>query len=95
MPSGEIVALTEGSRITNIQVIAGKGRNRQIDMLDSLVHDYGGIPEEWQKAKGLGYIDYNGESLKAELHWYQEPSVGKVDWKIKPQKGGEYFIYED
>ena len=31
----------------------------------------------------IGYIDYNGESLKAELHWYQEPTVGKVKFIIK------------
>jgi hypothetical protein len=62
LPNGEIVNLTEGSRITNVQIIAGKGRNRKIDMIDSLVHDYGGNPDEWQKVKGLSYIDYNGES---------------------------------
>lgn len=95
LPNGEAVNLTEGSRITNQTVVAGKGRDRQIDIVDLLVDKYGGAPDEWQKMKGFGYVDHNGESLKAELHWYQEPTIGKVMWKIKPQKGGELFIYED
>ena len=94
-PDGKIFQLTEGTRITNIEVIAGKGRNRPIDIVDLLVDEYGGNAQEWQKVKGFGYIDLNGESYKAELHWYQEPTVGKVLWKIKPQDGGELFIDED
>ena len=47
------------------------------------------------KKKGVGYVDYSGESYKTELHWYEEPSVGKVKWKIKPQYNGEWFIDED
>lgn len=94
LPSGDYVNLAEGTKITNSTVIAGKGRNRQIDMLDTLVADYGGNPEDWQKAKGFGYVNIDGEVLKAELHWYQEPTVGKVNMKIKQQKDGELFIYE-
>ena len=90
-PDGEIVHLTEGTRISSIQVIAGKGRDRLIDIVDVLVSEYGGIASEWQKVKGIGYVDYRDESLKADLHWYQEPTVGKVLWKIKPDKGGNLF----
>ena len=95
LPDGDIVNLTEGSRITGVEIIAGKGRNRQIDIIDVLTEKYGGNPYKWQKVKGFGYVDYDGDSLKAELHWFQEPSAGEVEWKVKPQKGGEYFIYED
>ena len=91
-PDGDIMHLTEGTRITNVQVIAGKGCDRKIDIIDILVAKYGGSSDEWQKVKGYGYVDLDGESYKAELHWYQEASIGKVDWKLKPQKGGEYFI---
>jgi len=59
------------------------------------VSEYGGKADEWQKVKGIGYVDYYGESLKAELHWYQEPTVGKLLWKIKPDKGGNLFIDQD
>jgi len=86
------VHLTEGTRITNVQVIAGKGRDRQIDIVDVLVSTYGGTASEWRKVKGIGYVDYQGESLKVELHWYQEPMAGKQLWKIKPDKGGNMFL---
>ena len=95
MPDGEIINLTEGSRITNIQVIAGKGKIRQIDEIDGLIEEFGGNPNEWQKVKGIGYVDVDEESCKAELHWYQEPKVGRVKFKLKQQKGGEYYLDED
>ena len=94
MPDGDILNLTEGTKVTNVEVIAGKGRDRKIDMIDELIGKYGGKPDEWQKVKGIGYVDFYGESYKAELHWYQEPTVGKVYWKIKPQRGGGYFKVE-
>jgi hypothetical protein len=64
-------------------------------MIDYLVDNYGGDSTKWKKCKGLGYVDVNGESLLAELHWYEEPSTGRVEFKIKPQPGGEFFIYEN
>jgi len=95
LPNNEIVHLTEGSRVTNVQVIAGKGRKREIDIVQTLLTKYPGTKEpEWQKVKGIGYVDFHGESYKAELHWYQEPSVGKVEWKVKPDFNGNWFIYE-
>lgn len=94
-PNGDILHLSEGTRVTNINIIAGKGRDRQIDIVDILVDKYGGTADEWQKAKGLGYVDFEDESFKAELHWYQEDSAGKVEWKIKTQKGGAWYIDED
>ena len=95
LPNGEKVSLTEGTRVTNIQTIAGKGRNRQIDEIDNLLERYGGSALEWEKKKGLGYVDYQGESFYAELHWYEEPTVGKHKWKVKPDADGNWFIYED
>ena len=96
LPNGEKVGLTEGTRVTNVKVIAGKGRDREIDILPLLVDAYKGTQEsEWQKVKGLGYVDYHGESYKAELHWYEEPSVGRVEWKVKPDADGNWFRDED
>ena len=72
------------------------GINRKIDMVAVLIDRYPGTKEtEWQKVKGIGYIDYQGENYKAVLHWYQEPSVGKVEWKVKPDADGNWFIDED
>jgi hypothetical protein len=95
LPNKEIVHLTEGSKITNIETIAGKGRNRQIDEIDLLLERYGGTASEWQKKKGLGYVDYDGESYHAELHWYEEPTVGRHKWKVKPDADGNWFIEDD
>lgn len=94
LPNGEFVHLTEGTRITNIKVIAGKGRDRKIDIVDILVDKYGGNAEDWQKVKGLGCVDFDGESCKTEIHWYEEKTVGRVDFKVKTHQG-EWIIYED
>ena len=83
LPDGSYTTFIEGTRITNIKVIAGKGRDRKIDEIENLVARYGGDYFEWQKKKGIGYIDYYGESAKAEVHWYEEPNVGAVKFKLK------------
>ena len=96
--TGDIVHLAEGTRITQPKnhVMAGKGRERQIDCLDWLVDRFGGKPEEWTKEKGFGYIlDEYGEEHKVELHWYQNPETGKVEMKLKEQPGGGFYIDED
>ena len=92
LPNGEYTKLTEDTKITNIEVMAGSGKNRQIDIIDKLLDDYGGSTDKWQYVKGIGYVDYKGESYKAELHWFQEPSAGKHDWKVKIDYGGNWFI---
>ena len=95
LPNGDSVYLTEGPRITNVTTIAGKGRNRQIDQIDLLLERYGGSELEWMKKKGLGYVDFHGESYLVELHWYEEPTAGKHEWKVKPNRDGGWFIDED
>ena len=54
LPNGEYVNFTEGTHVTSIRVIAGKGRDRQIDELPFLLDRFGGNPNEWQKKKGIG-----------------------------------------
>lgn len=49
---------------------------------------------EWQKKKGFGYLDYEGESYKAEVHWYEEPTAGKHKFKAKSYNG-EWIIDEE
>lgn len=96
--TGEDMPLTEDSRITQPKnhIMAGKGRDRQIDQIQFLLDKYGGDPLEWTKEKGFGYVDDEyGESHFVELHWYQEPSVGKVRMKIKIQPDGRIYLEED
>ena len=94
--TGEYVHLVPESRLTQPKdhIIAGKGRNRQIDIIDLLVAKYPEIdPYEWTKEKGFGYVyDEYGEERKVELHWYQAPGVGRVEMKIKPLPGGEIYL---
>ena len=93
--TGKYMHLTEGTRIIQPKnhVIAGKGRNNQIDIIDLLLDRYQGDPLEWTKEKGFGYVDDEfGDSRFIEIHWYQEPSVGKVEFKIKIQPDGSWYL---
>jgi hypothetical protein len=47
------------------------------------------VQQKWQHAKGIGVIDCDGEEIKAEVHWFQEESVGKVKFKVKR------WLYDD
>lgn len=92
--TGDILHLAEGTRITQPKnhIMAGNGRDRQIDCIDWLIDKYGGDAVKWTKEKGFGIVvDEYGELRNVELHWYQEPSVGKVEMKIKVRNGRWYL----
>lgn len=96
LPNGEQVSLIPGTRVTHVQTIAGKGRDRQIDIVDVLTSQYPESKAElWQKKKGLGHVDYHGEDYLAELHWYEEPTAGRVKWKVKPDADGNWFFEDE
>lgn len=82
LPDGSYTKLVEGSRITGIVVIAGHGVKRQIDEIDTLVAVFGGKRGEWTKRRGTAHVVDLGLDRKAEVHWYQEPSVGRVKMKV-------------
>ena len=95
LPNGEYTEFAEGTRITDIVTIAGKGKKRTIDEVQRLIYQYPDTVEtEWQKKKGFGYLIDNGEIYKAEVHWYYEPSIGDVEHKVKTHNG-EWRIYDD
>lgn len=83
--SGEYFHFSEGTRVRDVQVFAGKGTSKPLnpEVAEGLSEQIGGEPDEWQHCKGVGTIDYNGEDIDAEVHWFQEPSVGKHKFKIK------------
>ena len=92
--SGNFVQLAEGTILTQPKnhVMAGKGRERKIDCIDWLLDKYGGDELQWTKEKGFGYVeDEYGEIHRVELHWYQEPSVGRVEMKLKYRDGRVYL----
>lgn len=92
--TGDILRLAEGTRITQPKnhVMAGAERERKIDCIDWLIDKYGGDRVKWTKEKGFGLVeDEYGELRRVELHWYQEPDVGKVEMKIKVKDGRWYL----
>lgn len=76
-----------GTRIQNSEVFAGKGTRHPLHegVAEGLTEEYGGIPSNWQHAKGNGVLldAETGEEYPAEVHWFQEESVGKVKFKVK------------
>lgn len=83
MPDGTVAHFVEGTKLHHIEVFAGKGTRTPIRDVDRLVRAYGGKAEDWQKVKGIGTIDVNGKSSEEEVHWYQEPTIGKKELKVK------------
>lgn len=83
--SEEIFHLSEGTRIRNPKVFAGKGTSKPLEeaTAEGLSEQLGGSPDNWQHCKGLGTIDYYGEDREAEIHWFQEETVGKHKFKVK------------
>lgn len=83
--SGEFFRFVEGTIIRNSEVFAGYGVKKALkeEVAEGLAKEFGGIPAKWQHAKGIGTLDYHGEELDAEVHWFQEETVGKVKFKVK------------
>jgi SPP1 gp7 family putative phage head morphogenesis protein len=83
--SGEYFRFVEGTKIQNAKVFAGYGVKKPLHdgVAEGLTKEFGGDPEKWQHAKGIGVLDYYGDELEAEVHWFQEESVGKVKFKVK------------
>lgn len=83
MPDGTIAHFVEGSKLHHKEVFAGKGTRTPIRDVDRLVKTYGGEAEEWQKVKAIGTLEQGGKSFEAEIHWYEEPKIGKKELKSK------------
>lgn len=83
--TGEIYHFVEGTKIQNGEVFAGKGTKHPLHegVAEGLTEQFGGTPEKWQHCKGHGFLDVDGEERKAEVHWFQEETVGKVRFKVK------------
>ena len=86
--TGDFFHFVEGTKIQNAEVFAGystkKSQNEAV--ADGLSREFGGDPAKWQHAKGIGTLDYYGEEIKAEVHWFQEESIGKVKFIVKEWK---------
>lgn len=83
---GTIYHFMEGTYIRDVKVFAGKGGTKPLkpEVAQGLSEQEGGDPEQWQHVKGIGMIHVgDAEAVRAEVHWFQEPSVGRVRFKIK------------
>jgi len=83
MPDGKTAHFAEGTHITNKQIFAGIGTKTPIRDVDRLVRQYGGNAEKWAKVKARATLEIDGATELSEIHWYEEPSVGKVEIKFK------------
>lgn len=85
--SGIEYEFAPGTRIQNSEVFAGKGTRHPLHegVAEGLTSEFGGKPSNWQHAKGNGVLhdSETGEDYAAEVHWFQEESVGKVKFKVK------------
>lgn len=83
--SGERFHFSEGTKIKDPKVFAGKDGAKKLEpeTMVGLAEQVGGDPSEWQHCKGIGTIDYYGEDREAEVHWFQEKTIGKVKFKVK------------
>ena len=52
------------------------------EVAQGLSAEFGGKPEDWQHCKAKGWLDVDGEAVKAEVHWFQNGSE-KVKFKVK------------
>ena len=87
MPDGSIAHFVEGTKLQDKEVFAGKGCRRKIDVIDHLVSKYpGSDADEWQKVKAIATIVWKDVSDQAEIHWYEEATIGKIDFKFKRWK---------
>ena len=83
--TGEIFRFAEGTRIRDVHAFAGKGTKHPLHegVAEGLSEQLGGKPENWRHMKGHGIVEYYGEERAAEVHWFEEETVGRVKFKIK------------
>ena len=81
--TGEIYHFTEGTRIQNAEVFAGKGTNDEYRNAYKMARKYGGQISDWQHVKGFGWVSTPDGDGYAEVHWSQCEGIGKQEFFIK------------
>ena len=71
------------TQVTRIYTFAGAGAKTPLRLESSLIQKYGGKAGQWQHTTGDVEVVIHGASRVAEVHWFQEPSVGIVGAKVK------------
>lgn len=80
--------------LRDVEVFAGKGTKSEFR--DAWRYEEStDIPaSEWQKVKGFGWVNYQGEEYYAEIHWVQAEGTGRMDMKLKVQEDGRWWLDE-
>ena len=84
--TGRAYRFVEGTEIDNPTVFAGKGTRNKLHSktIEGLTREFPGTRgKDWKHSKGSGVLDFNGRARRAEVHWFEEQSVGKIKFKIK------------
>ena len=60
-----------GSKITEVQVFAGKGCSKEFRDAEKYARRWGGKKEDWQHCAGQAQITDGQKVLRREIHWVQ------------------------
>lgn len=69
--------------ISKIVTFAGKNSKHPVRIAAHLSEKYGGDVSEWEHVRGEAFVDYHGKKRKAEIHWFENPKVGRIESKVK------------
>ena len=83
LPDGRYGEIAEDTEITKVVTFAGVGTNTVYRSAPHMAKIYGGVPKDWRKVRGDGYVEVDGLIRHAELHWAEEKGAGRVEMKVK------------
>lgn len=83
LPDDTMSIITKGANITDVEVFAGKGTNSILRVKNHLENNYGGKADDWQHSKGHALVDTPKGPQKANVHWFEEETVGVVEMFVK------------
>ena len=83
LPDKTMSIITRGTHITDVEVFAGKGSKNVLRVREHLKNNYGGNADDWQHTKGHAFVDTPNGPKKANVHWFEEETVGVVEMFVK------------
>ena len=81
--AGKKVTIKAGTDIIKTAVFAGGASKKPLRVAGNLAKQYGGNAAKWKHTRGEATVDISGEKFQAELHWFENDSVGQVGLKVK------------
>ena len=86
LETGEFFYFVEGTRLQNVEVFAGAGSGKKYEKAYKYADKHGGLVENWQHVKGIGWLETPDGIRLAEVHWSQCAGKGKFDFFVKKWK---------